>query len=230
LGCFQAGIYGMTNKIVRTNRTSQFNRSGTVHYRLEQHEDGAAAVMLTVDFERAPTPEHTYVADFFEVSRAESDVLIVFGKIDLPGAMSLRNKIEIYFPFQPFVYQLWKSSRQMHEMLEKSATKKGYAVADPSRITSATDKVQTLATNNALIVIGGGLCMIDFFLIAAKDLWIKTRKGDPLNMDALVRVYLNERILLGFLDRCDVIAQDLIKELGITFAEENDEDMELVEL
>ena len=76
----------MTNKLARTNRTSQFNRSGSVHYRLEQREDGAAAVMLTVDFERAPTPEHTYVADFFEISRAESDVLIVFGKIDLPGA------------------------------------------------------------------------------------------------------------------------------------------------
>jgi hypothetical protein len=220
----------MTSKIAKTNRTSQFNRSGSVHYRLEQREDGAAAVTLTVDFERAPTPEHTYVADFFEVSRAESDVLIVFGKIDLPVAKSLRNKIEIYFPFQPFVYQLWKSSRQMHELLVKSATEKGYVAAGTSAITSATDKVQTLATNNALIVMGGGQCMMDFFLIAAKDLWIKTRKGDPLNMDALVRVYLNERLLLGFLDRCDAIAQDLVKELGITFAEDNDEDLELVDL
>jgi hypothetical protein len=201
-----------------------------VHYRVEQQENGVAAVSLSVDYERAPTPNHTYVADFAEILRAESDVVIVLGKIDLPSAKSLRNKIEIYFPFQPFVYQLWKSSRKLHAMLKESATEKGYAAKPPSTVTSETDKVQTLATNNALIVIGAGQCIMDFFLISAKDLWIKTRKGDPLDMEALVRVYLNERLLVGFLDQCDVIAKELVKDLNFTISEDDDEDLESVEL
>lgn len=220
----------MANKIVRANKSNQFNRSGSVHYHVEQRDDGSSAVTMMVDFERAPTPSHTYVADFSAVSRTESDVLIVFGKINLPVAKSLRNKIEMYFPGQPFVYQLWKSSRKLHEMLLKSAAEKGNIARNPDVATSETEKVQTMAANNALIVVGGGQCMIDFFLVSAKDLWIKTRKGDPLDMEALVRVYLNERLLLEFLDRCDAIAQELVGELGITVAEDDDENVELVEL
>jgi hypothetical protein len=218
------------SKLAKTNKTGQFNRSGVVHYRVDERQDGGTMVMLTVDFERAPTPEHTYVADFVEVSRADSDVLIVFGKIDFPGQKSLRNKVEIYFPFRPFVYQLWRSSRVLHQQIQDSAVERAIAAKDCSAISSQAEKVQTLVANNALIVITGGQCMFDFFLIAAKDLWLKTRKGDPLNMDALVRVYSSEPILLRFLDRCDAIAQELIRDLDLTDLEDIDENVESIEL
>ena len=57
----------MTTKLAKPSKITQFNRSGSVHYRLNQSEDGWSSVALTVDYERVPVPDHTYVADFVEV-------------------------------------------------------------------------------------------------------------------------------------------------------------------
>jgi hypothetical protein len=86
--------------------------------------------------------------------------------------------------------------------------------------------VQTLAANNALIVMSGGQCVMDFFLINAKDMWLKTRKGDPLNLDAIVRVFMSEHILLGLFSRWDEVAETLKGELDIPITEDDDEVVE----
>jgi len=207
-------------------KTSQFNRSGTVYYRVEQRDDGMTAVSLAVDFERAPEPDRSYVADYFEVHRTDADVMMVFGKKDFPSENKLRNKIEIYFPFHPFMHQLWKTTRKMHESLQEAFTLKGKSAKPPGNLDSGGAAVQTLAANNALVVMSAGQCVMDFFLINAKDLWLKTRKGDPLNMDAIVRVFMSEHILLGLLDSCDGIAEELKGELDIPVTEEYDEVVE----
>ena len=217
----------MTNK---QNKISQFNRSGNVHYRVEQRDNGETGLMLQVDFDRAPEPDHSFVADFVEVSKTEADVLIVFGKIDLPSGKKLRNKVELYFSFTPFVHQLWRSSRRLHAALANSMEQRGDVAKDSSGISSETEKVMTLVTNNVLIVQASGQCLLDFFLISAKDLWVKTRKGDPLNVEGLVRVFINEHLLLEFMNRCDEIAQGLVKDLDITFSEDDDEVMESIAL
>ena len=209
-------------------KTAQFNRSGNVYYRLDQREDGQSVVTLSVDFERVPVPESSYVADYFEVHRTDADVVMVFGKKDFPSETKLRNKIEIYFPFHPFVHQLWKSARKMHKAMQETFEKKGKTAKAPGTVTSPVEKVQTLAANNVLIVMSGGQCAMDFFLIAAKDLWLKTKKGDPLNVDAIVRVFVSEHILLGFLNRCDELAQELKPELDFPVMEEDDEVVESV--
>lgn len=215
------------NKLAKTN---QFNRSGNVYYRLDQLEGGESTVTLSVDFERVPVPENSYIADYFEVRRTDADVMMVFGKKDFPSETELRNKIEIYFPFHPFMHQLWKSARKMHKALQETFKKKGKTAKTSGNLRSPEAKVQTLAANNALIVISGGQCVMDFFLIAAKDLWLKTRKGDPLNVDAIVRVFVSEHILLGFLNSCDELAQELKVELDIPVMEEDDEVVESVAL
>lgn len=215
----------MANKLAKTN---QFNRSGSVHYRIEAREGGQTALSLTVDFDRAPAPDHSYVADFVEVSREQADVLIVFGKIDLPSRKVLRNKIELYFPFVPFVHQLWRSSRKFHEGLKQTMAKKGYIAETPNTVSSETSKVQSFATNAALMAQANGQCMVDFFLINPKDLWLKTRKGDALNMDALVRVFMNDYLIVELLDRCDEIGKKLVTELDIAFPEGEDEIMESI--
>lgn len=208
-----------TGKLTKSN---QFNRSGVVHYRVDQQPNGLSAVTLKIDYELAPVPDHSFVADFAQLSREDSDILLVFGKIDLPGRKVLRNKIELYFPFPPFVYQLWRSSRKLHEMLAVQVAQKGYIAKDYAGVSLETDKVNSMATNNALIAAAGGQNMIDFFLISPKDVWIKPTKGDPLNMNALVRVYLNDFLLLDVLNRIDELAQPLAKELNITITEDDD--------
>lgn len=211
-------------------RMSQYNRSGTVHYRVEQGEGGVSAVSLAIDFERAPEPEHSYIADYFEVHRTDADVLMVFGKMDFPSEAELRNKIEIYFPFHPFMHQLWKSTKRVKQNLLENFEKKGRTAKPQGHLSSPGAKVQTLAANNALVVDGGGQCVMDFFLIAAKDIWLKTKKGDPLNVSAIVRVFMSEHILLGFLKRCDEIAEELKDELDVPVGEDDDETLESLEL
>lgn len=211
-------------------KTAQFNRSGNVYYRVDQREDGQSLVTMTVDFERVPVPDSSYVADYFEIRRADADIVMVFGKKAFPSETQLRNKIEIYFPFHPFVHQLWKSSRRMLKGLRETFEKKGKTATAPGDLSSPVEKVQTLAANNVLIVVSGGQCVMDYFLIAAKDIWLKTKKGDPLNVDAIVRVYVSEHILLGFLNRCDQLAQELRPELDIPVMEEDDEIVESVAL
>lgn len=220
----------MTTKPVKAQKAGQFNRSGNVHYRVDTSDSGSSLVELSVDYERAPIPDHTYVADFFDVSQVESEVLILFGKLNTPSATSLRNKVEIYFPAETFVHQLWNTSRRLHEIVAARVKELGRTAKDCSAVSVETDKVQTLTANNALVVLAGGQCMIDFFLISAKDLWIKTSKGDPLGLDALVRVYMNEPLLLGFLNRCDSVAKDLIANLNLALPEGNNENMEPIEL
>ena len=207
-------------------KVNQFNRSGTVHYRVDQRENGIAGIMLSVDFDRAPVPENNYIADYFELHRCDADVLMIFGKKNFPSESELRNKIEIYFPFDPFVNQLWKSSRLMHKLLRENFEQKGKKAKEPGDLTSAEAKVQTLTANNALVVMTAGQCVMDFFLINAKDLWLKTRKGDPLNVDAIVRVFMSEHILLGFLNRCDELAAELKDEFDVQLSEEDDEILE----
>jgi hypothetical protein len=215
------------NKLAKMN---QFNRSGTVHYRVDQREGGISAVSLSIDFERVPEPDHSYVADYFEVHRTDADVLMVFGKTDFPSETELRNKIEIYFPFHPFMHQLWKSSRKLEQSLQDGFEKKGKTAKSQGQLLGHGVKVQTLTANNALIVNSGGQCVMDFFLIAAKDIWLKTQKGDPLNVNAIVRVFMSEHILLGLLKRCDEIAEELKNELEIPVGEDDDETLESLEL
>jgi hypothetical protein len=211
-------------------KINQFNRSGAVYYKVLQGEDGASAVTLSIDFERVPEPEHSYVADYFEVHRTEADVLVIFGKTDFPAVTELRNKIEIYFPIHPFMHQLWKSSRKLRATLEESFQRRGKTAKSQGSLLSPGVKVQTLAANNALIVNSAGQCVMDFFLIAAKDIWLKTKKGDPLNVSAIVRVFMSEHILLGLLTRCNEIAEELKDELEIPVVEDDDETLESLQL
>jgi hypothetical protein len=213
----------MTTKLAKT---AQFNRSGNVHYRLEERPEGGV-VSMSVDFERAPVPDRSYVADYYEVHKVEDNFLMVFGKKEFPSESDLRNKIEIYFPFIPFVQQLWRSSRKMHTALQEAFASKD-KTAKPQGHIATKAITMTLSANNLLVVNSGGQCVMDFFLISAKDLWLKTRKGDPLNLDAIVRVFVSEPLLLGFLDRCDVLAQEIRGNLDIPVMEEENEVLESI--
>jgi hypothetical protein len=138
--------------------------------------------------------------------------------------------LEIYFPFHPFMHQLWKSTRQLQQTLEDAFQKKGKTAKEAGSLKKPVSKVQTLAANNALIVNSGGQCVIDFLLLAAKDVWLKTKNGDPLNVTAIVRVFVSEQLLLGFLRRCDEVAQNVKDKLDIPVSEEHDANLESVKL
>jgi hypothetical protein len=205
-------------------KSNAYNKGGAVRYRVRETSEGKPAVVaLAVDYEQAPVPDHYYVADYYQVLRQGMDVLLIFGKLDHPNLDRLRNKIEVYFPAQLFVLQLWKSSRDFQKTLAEYVEKSHARAVEPGIFAPTTEKVQTLHANNALMVLSGGHCIIDLFYISAKDLWLKPAKGEALGIEALVRIICSGSFVLGLLQECDRVAQDIIEDLQINI-EEVDED------
>ena len=163
-----------------------------------------SGVYLAVDYTEAPIPEHFYVADYTYAANLDSDALLVFGKgeqSEVPQ-QKLRSKVEVFFPAITFVTQFWKSSREFHGVLRKFVEDHHYQVhAAPSSDVHA-EKVQTLHSNNALVVLSGGEAMIDFFYISPRDLYFKTRKNQEIRLEGLVRILLAPPLLLSLLDAC----------------------------
>ena len=141
--------------------------------------------------------------------------MLIFGKLDHPNVERLRNKIEVYFPAEIFVRQLWKSSRDFQKVLEEYVEKSHAQAVGPGVVSAQTDKVQTLHSNNVLMVLNAGHCIMDFFYISAKDLWVKPLKNEAIGIEALVRVITSGAVVLGFLRECDRIAGELVERLGI---------------
>jgi hypothetical protein len=204
------------------------NRQGPVRYVVRDAGGAGRPTMIAlgVAYDQAPVPEHYYVADYYQVIANDFAVLLIFGKLDHPQLDRLRNKIEIYFPVENFVRQLWKSSRDYQKGLEKYVSDNKAKPVSQSNVSAQTDKVQTLQANNALIVQATGDCIIDFFYISPKDLWLKPQKSEPIGMEALVRVMVTASVMLGFLQECDKVARELIDKLEIKLEEDEDASLE----
>lgn len=197
----------MAHKVIRRGELAG---SGPVRYKIDAHPGGAITASVTIDYEDAPVPEHYYVADYFEVTNFDPEVLFVFGKLASPGNEKLRNKVEIYFPGSYFINQFWKSSSgDFRQRLKSFLADAGYKPITPKPITEATEKVQTVHSNNAYMVQAGTECMIDFFFLSPRDLALKAQKGKELVLEPLVRVLLTANLLLGLLDACEPIAATL---------------------
>jgi len=145
------------------------------------------------------------------VANLDPQVLFVFGKRDGADALraQLRNKIEVFFPAIYFVNQLWKSSRDFHEGLRKMVQHFHYEISPISPTDLSCAKVQTFHSNNVMIVLSGGEAMIDFFYISPRDLYLKPRRKERIELEALVRVIIAPNLLLAMLDACQPMAQAL---------------------
>ncbi len=195
-------------------KRTDFVGTGPVRYRLEGPPEAPTSASIAVDYSEAPVPEHYYVADYFEVANLDPQVLFIFGKLNHPRQDQLRNKLEIYFPAIFFVQQLWKSSREFHQTLRTFVQQHGYKRADAGALAGTTEKVQTQHSNNVLIALSGGECMMDFFYLSPRDVTINIRKRQNIHLEALVRVISPPTVLLGFLDACEPIADALVPKFG----------------
>lgn len=170
--------------------------------------------MVAVDYSKAPVPPHYYVADYFEVVNLDPQVLFIFGKLDYPAQDRLRSKLEIDFPALLFMAQLWKSQQEFHKTLRAYVKEFGYQAANQGSISGPVERIQTIHSNNALMIMTGGECMIDFFYMSPRDLALEAPRGGNISLEPLVRVITSPNILLGFLDACEPVAASLMPKFG----------------
>ena len=201
----------MSAKLVRRD---QFAGSGPVKYKLEGTKQGFQTAMLAIDYADAPVPPHYYVADYYEVANLDPRILFTFGKLDYPSNDRLRNKLEIDFPALLFVAQLWKSRVEFHKNLRAAVKLMDYKPVPPGTLSGPVEKIQTIHSNNALMVQTSGECMIDFFYLSPRDMALKAPKAEAIALEPLVRVITTENLLLGFLDACEPIAESLIRKFS----------------
>jgi hypothetical protein len=202
----------VSGKLVRRD---QFAGSGPIRYKIESGKDGVQTAMLAIDYADAPVPPHYYVADYFEVANLDPKILFTFGKLNYPNDKQLRNKLEIDFPALLFIAQLWASRSEFHKNLRTYVKQFGYEPVKPGNLSDPVEKVQTIHSNNALMIQSGGECMIDFFYVSPRDMALKAPKNERISLEPLVRVITAENFLLGFLDACEPIAESLLPKYGL---------------
>jgi hypothetical protein len=195
-------------------RRDQLSGSGPVRYKIQSMKDGVQTAMLAIDYSEAPVPPHYYVADYYEVVNRDPQILFTFGKLNYPNENQLRNKLEIDFPAQHFIVQLWRSAGEFHKMLRAFVRQFGYQPVAPGSISEPVEKVQTIHSNNALMIQSGGECMIDFFYLSPRDMALKMPKSESVLLEPLVRVIMSPNLLLGLLDACEPIAESLTSKFG----------------
>ncbi len=194
-----------------------FVGNGPVKYKVEATPDSDySRVLVHIDYTDAPLPQHYYVADFFSVTSLGSTVLLTFGKFDnIKKREKLRSKVEIYFPSVAFVRQFWTTSRDLHKTLRRWVAAHPFELAESSNTADETaEKIQTLQSNNVMMVLSSGETVLDFYYMSPRELFLKTKKNKEVELEPLVRILVEPQMLLGFLDECEPIAEFLKPVVG----------------
>jgi hypothetical protein len=200
-------------------RRDHFVGTGPARYKIQAGKDGVNSVLLAIDYSDAPVPPHYYVADYYEVTNLDPRILLTFGKLNYPDTSTLRSKLEIDFPAQLFLMQLWKSREEFHKLLRVNVEQFGYEPVPAGSNSKAVEKIQTIHSNNVLMIMSGAECMMDFFYLSPRDMALKTAKSEDIFLEPLVRIITAPNLLLGFLDACEPVAEALRPKFGKLEAE-----------
>jgi hypothetical protein len=161
-------------------------------------------VQMGVDYTLADVPERAYYADYCEVAKGRVGFSLFFGKL-VPGTDRLRTKIEVTFPTDMFVLQLWGTSREVHKAIEKVAEQEKLAPIGP---VEDTDKVQTFRANNVFMGSWGHEAVLDFYYVSPRDLYLlRIKPRWQATLEPVVRVVIATALLFEFLEKCRPFAE-----------------------
>jgi len=162
-------------------------------------------VQMGIDYSLADVPERAYYADYCDITKARVGFSLFFGKL-IPGTDRLRTKIEVTFPTDMFVLQLWGTSRDVHKTIRASPGQEKLAPVGP---VEDTDKVQTFRANNAFMGSWGHEAVLDFYYVSPRDLYLLRMKPKwQATLEPVVRVVMAAALLLEFLDKCKPFAEE----------------------
>jgi hypothetical protein len=180
---------------------------GPVRLRILQTGPVTNLVELRVEYDKAEVPARAYYADYCDVVKGRSGVSLLFGKLK-PGTSILRNKVEIVFPEDLFVRQLWKNSRELHE---NTRGEFGRRPLEPITDLTDTDTVQTFRANNVMML--GGMAeeaLIDFYYIAPTELhYVFAKRRTEIALDPVIRIVLSGSLLFELLEKCGRIVKQI---------------------
>ena len=192
----------MSKKHLTGSRALQSTGGGPVQVQVIETGPNQIFCRIQVDYRRAPIPDRSYYADYCDVQKARSGFGLFFGKL-ITGTSRLRTKIEVDFPEEMFVKQLWGTSREFHKMVQAAA---GAMHFPPLTAVEDTEKVQTFRSNNVFMGVWGEEGVMDFYYLSPRDLHGYNQASPAL--EPVVRVVMPTPLVLEFLEKCGQHIQD----------------------
>ena len=192
-------------RIVARGTDIEQSQAGPVKIRFTESKENEGFVELWLDYEKADTPTRAYFADYVSVVMGRADITLIFGRL-IPGTERLRSQVEISFPHDGFVAQLWKSTRAMHQTLKAATHRqiKSLNKVDFSEI------VHTSRANNVFIAIMGEEAILDFYYIAPSELqFVRMGRRHTVALEPVIRISLPEALVLEFLNCCEVVVSKI---------------------
>jgi hypothetical protein len=172
-------------------------------------QNGMMLLEMGIDYEKAEVPDRSYYCDYCNVKRGRVGINFIFGRLE-PGGNQLRSQVEIAFPEDQFIRQLWHSSRGVHESVRNYVD----GQLPPHVEVGSTDKVQTVRANNVFMAMLGHEAVMDFYYISPGDIhFVSLKKRREVHLEPVIRIALNTSILFEFLEKCRPFADELA-ELG----------------
>jgi hypothetical protein len=173
--------------------------SGPVHFRIVDNVGYQTTAEIGVDYSKADVPERAYYADYVDVQRGRSGINLLFGKL-VPRTTQLRTQVEIIFPDDMFLRQLWGTTRDVHKMLLEYRPK--WRI-EPMDTATETDKVQTFRSNNVFIGTWGDEAVADFYYLSPRDFYlVKAGSKTRVGLEPVLRIVLYPGLLLEFFEKC----------------------------
>ena len=196
----------VTRHDVLVKKASYEVGQGPVRLRVIQTSPTENTVELRVEYDKAEVPARAYYADYCDVVKGRSGISLLFGKLK-PGTSVLRNKVEIVFPEQMFVRQLWKNSRQLHEKTREEFERRPL---EPITDLTDTDNVQAFRANNVMMIGAADEAMMDFYYIAPTEIhYAFTKKRNEIALDPVIRIVLSGSLVFELLEKCEKITKQI---------------------
>lgn len=196
----------MSEEVTRIRSGAFEVGQGPVRMRVTKTGPQESTIEIRVEYDKAEVPSRAYYADFSDVIRGRAGISLIFGKLK-PGTSVLRNKVEIVFPEELFVRQLWKSSRALHEKARGEFEKRPL---QPIEDFTDTDLVQAFRANNVMMMGATEESLFDFYHIAPTDVhYAFLKKKTEIPLDPVIRIVLATRLVFEFLEKCRTIAEQL---------------------
>lgn len=177
---------------------------GPVRMRITRTGQEANIIELRVEYDKAEVPARAYYADYSAVIKGRSGISLIFGKLK-PGTSVLRTKVEIVFPVEMFIRQLWTNSRDLYEKTRLEYEKHPLeAVSD----LVDTDTVQAFRANNVMAMAMSEEALLDFYYIAPSEVhYAYTKRRTEVALDPVIRIVMSSSLLHEMLEGCKAILE-----------------------
>jgi hypothetical protein len=200
-------VDGRNRAIVRAESRSLEIGRGPVRMRIIDVGQNNNAIEMRIDYEKAEAPAKAYYSDYCDVIHGRGGVSLIFGKVN-PGTSQLRSKIEVVFPEEMFVRQLWKNTRHLEPVVKHEFQKRPLepiAAAQPN-----LDVAQSFRSNNVFLIVMAEEALMDFYYIAPTEVhYAFTRKRTEIQLDPVLRVVLPSSLVFELLEKAKPIVERL---------------------